>query len=69
MFTFNLFFRVQDHVPFLLGKHLKHFMELVLEPWEEFALSWGFLDAFVLGGWSLEEGFSSFLSFPFQVLE
>jgi len=44
-------------------------MELVLEPWEDFAFSWETLGAFDLGGWSLEDGFSSFLSFPFQVLE
>jgi len=50
-------------------KHLKHLMELVLEPWEEFEFSWGTLGALDLGGWSLEDGFSSFFSFPFQVLE
>jgi len=50
-------------------KHLKHFMELVLEPWEEFGFSWETLGALDLGGWSLEDIFSSFLSFPFKVLE
>jgi len=53
-------------------KHLIHFIELVLVPWEELGVSLEGLDELVLGdgSWELLGGdLSCFLSLPFQVLE